>query len=182
MGMSESIEKQISAWLDGELSDRQARELAQRVSRDAGSRRAWERYHMIGDAMRGSADGRAPGLAERVMAALEHGPAVLRPARRRRVGMAAGLAVAATVAAAAVVGVLSLTAGGPGRGKHGSADRTVAQVRAVRGQSGTRMEQAVRDQLRVYMADHNQQLAVSGSNGMLPYVRMADFEATPGGK
>ncbi|HYW03144.1 MAG TPA: sigma-E factor negative regulatory protein [Gammaproteobacteria bacterium] len=177
--MSENIDKQISAWVDGELPERQARELAQRVSQDRHSHLTWERYHLIGDALRGDADGRTAGLADRVMAALEREPTVLRPRRRRRVGPVAGLAAAAAVAAVAVVGVLSLTGGGPGADGAGPASRTVAQVQPVRSRSGTRMEQAVRDQLRVYVADHNQQLAVSGSNGMLPYVRMADFEATP---
>ncbi len=182
--MSDNVEKQISELVDGELSAGRAREVAGLIAADPGLRVRWERYHLIGDLIRGTADARALGLAERVMGALQREAVPIRARRRARISRPVlGVAAAAAVAALAVAGVLSIGGGKPGAERAEPPQvAQVNEVRAVRTGSGTRMEEAVRQQLRAYVADHDAQLAVSGSNGMLPYVRLADFEAPAKGK
>ena len=43
----------ISAWMDGELDEHQAREQLARVKQDEDLARSWNTFHVIGDALRG---------------------------------------------------------------------------------------------------------------------------------
>jgi len=105
--MNDNRNADISALMDGELgSESRARVLA-RVSGDPEHQAVWQRFHLIGDALRGGAvlcGDRS--IAAGVMAALEHEPAILAPRRRgnlqRRVVTGA---IAASVAALAVFGL-----------------------------------------------------------------------------
>jgi len=115
MQISMAKSERISALMDGELQDdREVGELAQQPE----SMATWERYHLIGDALR---DDLPPqlnlDLAARVAMALEDEPALLVPhARRSRLanlkptlrgllGQGGQYAIAASVAAAMILGV-----------------------------------------------------------------------------
>lgn len=69
----------LSAWIDGELSDEQARPFLSQLKRDAGLRRDWDYYHLIGDAVRGIY---GPNLCTNICARLNAEPTVLAPQRR----------------------------------------------------------------------------------------------------
>jgi sigma-E factor negative regulatory protein RseA len=109
--MTESTREQLSAFLDGELPAHEAELLLRRICADDSElRREFSRYLLIGEAMRqdrGAVVSR--GFAERVTRAVEledlpatrHGPMRARPWLRP----AAGVAVAAGVAAVAVLGL-----------------------------------------------------------------------------
>jgi len=136
--------ERISSLMDGELHGMERDGAVDDLLTDEAHRQCWERYHVIGDAMRGNLPGGFDsGLASRVMAALENEPTVLAPtlastpasagasaptpitaptqaaAPIQSQGPAArgrsllgrkmtGLAVAASVAAVAVLGVQNL--------------------------------------------------------------------------
>jgi sigma-E factor negative regulatory protein RseA len=107
--MTERIKEQLSAFLDGELPEPESALLLKRLERDDELRGALSRYSLIGAVLR--SDGDVPAarqVAARVSAAIAREPAQAALAvrwgdRRSLVRSAAGLAVAASVAAAALM-------------------------------------------------------------------------------
>lgn len=128
--MTDQIREQMSALLDGELPKSEIGLLVRRMERDATLRLAYGNYVLAGEVLRSPGGVVAsPGFAARVAAALDEGasaadavPETPARARRRWLRPAAGFAVAASAALAAVVlvrpdeGSASLVAGGPGDG------------------------------------------------------------------
>lgn len=120
--MAKSVNEQLSAFVDGELSLEEQQQLINRMCHDETLKRAWEQYHAIGDSLRGGISEKMPvDFAQSVMSAIESEPLILAPNSRtqelsqdttrqhvkpnsfgRRV---AGFAIAASVATAAVVGL-----------------------------------------------------------------------------
>lgn len=124
--MSNLSDERLSSLLDGELDEPQRRDAIEALSRDSEARERWERLNLASDALHGNLpEGIDMGFSSRVMAAIADEPAILAPPPRnstvsdsvapasihapsrfgRRV---AGLAVAASVAALAVMGVDTL--------------------------------------------------------------------------
>lgn len=112
--MTDSVKEQLSACLDGELPPAELALLLKRVERDAGTgageSMGW--YALIREALKADQPVMASsGFAAKVMAALEHEAPVARsalqisPVAMRRLRPAAGLAIAAGVAAVAVLSV-----------------------------------------------------------------------------
>jgi negative regulator of sigma E activity len=102
-----NAQEQLSALLDGELSEAEVPMALRRMARDPGLRDATLRYSLIGDALRGELPaGRPAGLVERVRADIGAGTAPAAAPARRAWGagrMVAGFAVAASVALVALV-------------------------------------------------------------------------------
>ena len=110
--MSEEKRQRLSALVDGELPWARAVGALDDVLGDDGLKRCWERYHLIGDVLRrehGDAD--AANLAERVHTAVAVEPSQL--VKRRFLSQIrapvmrplAGIALAASVATVAIIGV-----------------------------------------------------------------------------
>lgn len=75
------MKEQISALMDGELDDGEARIVFGRFKQDAAARAEWEVYHLIGDSLRQTPvwnDGFSARFAEKIAAE----PTVLAPLRR----------------------------------------------------------------------------------------------------
>jgi len=107
--MTQKLREQISALCDHELPEGEHELLLRRFSVEKSLRLHWERYHLIGAAMRKElpvVDSR--GLADRVMATLRS-ETVPEPERTRVMPSLlrgfAGMAIAATVAVVAIVGI-----------------------------------------------------------------------------
>jgi len=76
--------EKLSALLDGHLDDDTAtRSMFETLRQDQAMREKWGTYCLIGDALRGEAEG-APDLAGRVLARLDAEPTVLAPTLRPR--------------------------------------------------------------------------------------------------
>ncbi len=75
------MNERISALMDGEVDERETVNDLARLSGNDDLRRIWDRYHLIGDILRGHA---APALAARVSERLAGEPTVLAPQRRAR--------------------------------------------------------------------------------------------------
>lgn len=110
--MSDSVKEQLSAYLDGELSREEVALLAKRVGRDGELGASLGRYALISESLKGDRPVAASaGFAANVMAALDAEPAIVaRPAASasqwgRRLRPVAGMAVAASVAAVAILTV-----------------------------------------------------------------------------
>lgn len=107
--MTDRLREQISALADNELPENEHELLLRRFAGERSLRLCWERYHLVGEAMRKTlpaVDTR--GLADRVMASInqEAAPAAKAATGRSALGRAAaGFAVAVSVAVAAVVGL-----------------------------------------------------------------------------
>lgn len=103
----------ISALMDGELDEQQARREIARLKQDEELIRCWHTFHLIGDALRGE-----PVLSQefsrRLSARLAAEPMVLVP-RRRPSGrlLAYALSAAASLSAVALVGWIALSGGEP---------------------------------------------------------------------
>ena len=102
----------ISALMDGELDDKSASELIGSLAHGSEHADAWREYHVIRDAMRGTAP-LSEGFSARVAWKLADQPTVLAP-RRTRPGLAPDSprwftlsAIAASFAAVALVGWLA---------------------------------------------------------------------------
>jgi len=109
--MTEQIREQLSAFLDGELADSESGLFLKRLLRDDELQRTLSRYVVLGEAMRSPvAAGASRDFPARVAAALDAerpvmsgGAGRLRAGARAWVRTAAGIAVAAGVAAVAIV-------------------------------------------------------------------------------
>jgi negative regulator of sigma E activity len=113
--MTDTINSQISAFIDDELLDEESELLVRRLCNDETLRQTAARYTLIGDAVRGSLDEIQADLNGSIMRAIEHEPApvpaeVYEPAAFDWKRLAGGGAVAATVA---VMAVLALRTEGP---------------------------------------------------------------------
>jgi sigma-E factor negative regulatory protein RseA len=104
--MSDLLNEQLSAFIDGELPQAETTLLMKRLAQDPELRRRLARYQASGDCLRGAGACLTPGFASRISAALEAEPPLTRnPRGAFRLGpmrVLGGLAVAASVAAAAL--------------------------------------------------------------------------------
>jgi negative regulator of sigma E activity len=110
--MTESVNEQLSACLDGELPAAELDLLLKRLERNPELREALGRYTVIGETLRHSKPAVASrSFADKVMAAVDQEPATVRRAARispialRRLRPVAGIGIAATVAAIAIFSV-----------------------------------------------------------------------------
>lgn len=110
--MTEKFNEKISAFMDGDLAAHEARQLVEEMKQGSAARVCWERYHLIGDALKNNLpDMIQHDLAARISKAVEAEPALpitLVPRKKTTATPSffkplAGLAVAASVAAIAVV-------------------------------------------------------------------------------
>lgn len=103
--MNHEIREQLSALIDNELDRDRARFLLKRAEHDGELVALWQRWHFVGEAMRGAAlplrKDFARSIAERLDEELEAAPAVPKQAQALRWG--GGFAVAASVALAALL-------------------------------------------------------------------------------
>lgn len=131
--MNNLSDEQLSSLLDGELDEMQCQEAIDVLCRDSKARKQWARFHLASDALHGNLpDAIDPNFASRVMAAIDDEPAILAPPPHQSATSTpspavssapasnvvqhpssfskrfAGLAVAASVAAMAVMGVETL--------------------------------------------------------------------------
>ena len=110
--MTDALNEQLSACLDGELPPAELDLLLKRLERDPELRQTLSRYSAVGEAMRQAKPAIASGsFADKVMATVDQEPAVARrrvripPVVLRSLRPVAGIAVAATVAAVAIFSI-----------------------------------------------------------------------------
>ena len=198
--------EQISAFVDGELDGLARDRVTEALYGSNELRRAWERFHLIGDAMRKA--GPVPGaesMSEKVGAALSAERVVPeRPGSRRSLrAPLPGLALAASVAAVAILGIRSLEDGRGGqsasmlgesrqKAEVASPGPSVPMTPAPRIASTTQRvpPELIRVQwsdvapdaearLNAYLVNHNEH-AGHGVRGVLPYVRIVGYQPAAG--
>ena len=111
--MTDAVNEQLSTCLDGELPEAELDLLLKRLERDSELRDSLGRYTVIGEALRNTRPVVASrSFADKVMAAVEQEPAAARrggirisPILSRSLRPVAGIGIAATVAALAILSV-----------------------------------------------------------------------------
>ena len=186
--MSDEIREQLSALLDDELSASERPLLLARLERDVELSECLGRYELISEVLRGGGDSAALGIAQRVQAALaEERPldAVNGIDMRRAMVMwkpVAGIAVAASVALAAVLTVSSLRDNAPEKvpalAEGDSTAPLVADATRESQSQWNRIEPQIDRRLSGYLVNHNEYAASRGVQGVMPYVRIVGFENT----
>jgi len=106
--------EKVSALMDGELGDGEAKGQIARLKLDAELKYGWESYHLIGDALRGETP-LTSGFTRRMADCLAQEPTVLAPQRQAapRKFPTFAVSVAASVAGVALVWVVMSTGGVP---------------------------------------------------------------------
>jgi sigma-E factor negative regulatory protein RseA len=168
------MKEKLSALIDGELQSSDCQAHLGRLRTDGELRRAWDAYHLIGDALRGHV---SPDFTDRVVARLQEEPTVLAPQRKMA---AAGrlawytMSAAASVAAVTLV-VLTASSGwraepqltaGPETGVSGSATTVAAGLSAIDAKPlviGVEVEN--------YLLAHQPYSHTSAMQGIAPYAR-----------
>jgi len=169
------MKSRISAWIDGESSNSDAKGLHRQVLGDDEAREAWRSYHLIGDVLRGLSP-TSSDFAAKVVRDLENEPTVLAPRSVASTGARrAMLSVAAAVAGVAWVGwtVFAPVTSPPPRTAKLETPRTIAATKSV---ASTHIPppRAAADYLFAHQA-YSPQVRLQG---MAPYVRAV---SEPGG-
>lgn len=196
--MTEKLKESLSAVIDDEADTFELRRVLDELDRNADMRALWDRYHLIGNAVRrrGAADTfPMPHLRERVWEALDAEAQDL-PATgtgagaSRSLGRFTALAVAATVAFAVVIGLNGLGGGDDApvtevarAGASSEFGRSSLALPEVSGTDMTSTEAANTEispsdlqRARAYMLHHAQQQALNQA-GVMSMVKMATYEA-----
>lgn len=96
----DSIREQLSAWMDGELPEQEARFLGRRLANDPGLRRHFERMQLASSCLKGQALRPMPAaFLERVSSSLQPAPATNRRGALVRWSVAASIAALALLLA-----------------------------------------------------------------------------------
>lgn len=201
--MTDKIGEQLSAWMDGELPDEEAPLLLKRLEEDRGLRFRLQRYHLIRDALKGALpemiNYRMAEQVDREIQDLPSGevgePAVAPlgvQAGQRWLKPLAGVAIAASVAVVAILGVRLLNTseqqGPPVAQIAGSSlpagVQTVADnpappqiYRAGQTIGWTVSDPEVRQRLNDYLVNHSEYASSTGMQGMPPRVRIVGYDS-----
>jgi sigma-E factor negative regulatory protein RseA len=154
------MKENLSAWMDGELSGEQARPLLPQLKRDAGLRADWDRYHLIGDALRGV---QGPDLCAKILARLDAEPTVLAPQRRGTAEKLRwyALSAAASMAAVGFVGWMALS----------GVQQDAPQIAAIPAAELRQVAVPAGEGAKDYLLAHQRYSPSSAMQGVAPYVR-----------
>ncbi len=177
--MSESLNEQVSACVDGESDSSETGLLLRRLSQDDSLRTRWARYHLISDALKNNLPEQPSlTLANRIHQAVAQETT---PQRRfsaaRLLKPAAGFAIAASVAALAVFAVRSLpTATAPAQTQQLASVAAAPQYPRDQGTRWDRTQPEVAARLNAYMLNHSGHAETAGMQAVIPYVRIVGYD------
>ncbi|MEE8342546.1 MAG: sigma-E factor negative regulatory protein [Gammaproteobacteria bacterium] len=186
--MTERIREQLSAMVDNHLSEAEQELMTARLKGDRELVGYWYRYHVIGDALRGQLpDHLISMFLDRVRQALRDEPPVGAPSRRKApawVKPLAGLAVAASVALVAVLGLRNTQVGSAPEMIVIAEDiqQEVAlrpKLVRVRGVKWNVAAPRVVAQLNGYLVNHGEYAVSGGMPGISPHVRIVGYDTGP---
>lgn len=184
--MNDALKMQISAFVDGELPENESELLLRRLSQDAALRNQADQYLRIGRLIRRERD--VPGIGDlrkRIATALGEQPgevpAPAEQSRRRLLKPAAGLAIAASVAVVALIGLRQAEIPGAPEVANRNAVAT-PPTQQVAGYTEPLPEDVLSgrpsDMLTQYYLSHGATSAELGANGIL--TRLVTLELREG--
>lgn len=173
------MREKLSAYIDAEANELEARRVLESLSVDAELRDAWERFHLIRAALRNEI-GRMPSraLADEIRAQVKN----MAPATRSAgFGTAwgrfvVGMGIAASVAVLAIFSLqmINPVAVNPVTQLAGEV-RSSDFIRARGLRWDTDRPETV-STLNVYLVEHNEFMPTNGMGGMFPYVRVVTYD------
>jgi len=183
--MTEQQRQHVSALVDGELEAVLVHPTIAAIEGSPELAGIWERYHLMGQALRGEALSREHGrIAARVRERLATEPTPISPRRRERTGRAGPFAGAALAAAAAFLAVFAvpqlfgpqtpvgtpapaLAIGGPPPQFH--LDQPLKRWQ---------LEQpALKDKLDRFLVNHHAHAPAAGIKGYMPYATVVGYDS-----
>lgn len=179
--MSEMLDEQTSALMDGEV-DADARSfLLRRMADDDSFRSRWTRYHLISEALKNNLpEATDPAFSEHVRRAVAREPALIveAPERQQRAAHrwrlpAMGIAAAASLAAVAVIG---LQMGAEPDSGMGMMATDVPKIRAATTVALGGPQDRMNRRLQPYVQIHNGHAAGNPMRGYVPYVRLVSHD------
>jgi sigma-E factor negative regulatory protein RseA len=173
--MADHTAEQLSLLVDGECEVPETELLLRRLTKDTVLKARWQRYYLIGDAMKNSIpEVIDPCFAERVSRAVEtdtgvqtHSPPWL-PSWYKPV---TGFALAASVAAVILLGLRFYQ-----RPDDSQGPVVIARHTGQRTTEQDSANSALQSRLNSYLVNHSEYASVNSVPGMLPYVRMVGYE------
>jgi sigma-E factor negative regulatory protein RseA len=182
--MTDEPRQRLSALQDDELAPAQVPALLDAMATDPELRERWERYALIGQAIRGEAiDPSARDLADRVRATLASEPTVLCPHRlertryRRGVRRYAGLALAASVVLVAVLTAPTLLREPIDSGTVGTVAVRLVERQSLPLQRWHLEHPELASKLDRYLVTHQATAPATGAKGLLPYAMLVGYES-----
>jgi sigma-E factor negative regulatory protein RseA len=205
--MTEKLKQSLSAAIDDEADAFELRRVLDELSRDPGLLALWDRYHLIGSVLRGDRKPVPIDLRERVWNALQAAPdeseedltstvreadtTVVVPAaatqRRSYLGRYTGLAVAASVAFAVVLGFGGMWSGDELQSGEliatdtagvmtGAAAPAIGDASAPAVDLASEVSPSDVQRAQAYILHHTQQQALNQA-GVMSFVKLATYEA-----
>ncbi len=184
--MTDTINEQISAFADGELPDAERELLQRRLANDTELQGTWQRYHLIRDALREdlpefiNKDNAVVYIQnEAISLSSVSSPVSL---AQRFIRPVAGMAIAASVAALTVVGVLydgdQLSAPNlPQVADSRATQVAIPDIFTIVPRSAWQSAKpAVVSHLNGYLVDHSGYAGFGSAQGIIPYSRVAGYD------
>lgn len=182
--MTDEHRQRLSELQDGELAPALVPDLLTAMATDHALRERWERYTLIGQAMRGEAiDLRARLQADRVRAALAAEPTLLRrrrperAPRRRWTGRQASLALAASVLLVAVLAPAVFVGDPAGPAAVDPVAARLVERQSIPLQRWHLEHPELASKLDRYLVTHQATAPATGAKGLLPYAMLVGYEA-----
>ncbi|MEN8177813.1 MAG: sigma-E factor negative regulatory protein [Pseudomonadota bacterium] len=187
--MTEQERQRLSVLVDAELPHPEIAGEIRKLALNNSNHGAWQRYHLIGDAMRQELGPVVDaGLADRISRRLEDEPVVFAPGAAKRSNNrwfkpAAGAAIAASVA------MLAITVA-PRVVNMESAEQSINPVAKVESAAekiyvaddGTRWEllykPKVESRLNSYLVNHQEYAPAGNMKGIMPYAKFVSYDGS----
>lgn len=175
----EHMKEKLSALIDNELDDLEERRIFAALENNAPLRQTWQRYHLVRAVLQGDADAAgAPDVAAEVaksVAADTTATTLIQP--RKAIRFMGTLAIAASVAAIAIVGVQWLNQPTPAPLPLLAESKPASQeiIRPVATASIAEDQETV-NALNAYLVEHEEFAATPGIGGMMSYVRVVSSD------
>lgn len=175
----EGMKEKLSAFVDNELDELDEHRVYSALVENTAMRRTWERYHLARSALHQELEViLPPDMAERVSRQIAGEPSEAGSYRRHQLARLAGtLALAASVAAIAILGVQRVNAppAQPVTLAASSPEAPAPVIRVGTTRWDTKEPQA-EDALNAYLMEHNEFASTLG--GMMPsYVRVVGYDS-----
>ncbi len=185
--MSEKINEQLSAMFDDELDQQEHELLIRRLKHEDSLKSSWSRYQLIGDAMRNNLNASSGSdLRDGIRQKIEKEPAISTSKtqtsvdfRSRLMKPVAGMAIAASVAAMAIIGLQNL-----GQGESPASDvprlaqaPTTAPLQRVAGTRWNMQQPETEMRLNGYLVNHSEYTSNISLQGMINYARIAGYDS-----
>jgi sigma-E factor negative regulatory protein RseA len=180
--MNDEPRQRLSELQDGRLDAVQTARLLDAVGRDPSLGATWERYHLIGAAIRGEAvDPRQRVIAERVRQTLAPEPTVLAPPRtparsRQRLRRFAALALAASLASVVFINAPTLFRGTSPTSADPARPPQLAERAHAPGERWHLDRPDLANKLDLFLVTHQATVPATGAKGMLPYATLVGYQ------